>query len=94
MFSLFNQYENPVAVTIQLLKRLHVKVSSYAIVKAILNHPDYPSILSISDALHTWHVENVAVSITPEKLTELPLPFITFIKRMAALLIAECLQHW
>jgi ABC-type bacteriocin/lantibiotic exporter with double-glycine peptidase domain len=80
MFSLFNQYENPVAVTIQLLKRLHVKVTSYAIVKAILNHPDYPSILSISDALNTWHVDNAAINIEPEKLTELPLPFVAFTK--------------
>jgi len=80
MFSLFNQYENPVAVTIQLLEKLHVKVTNYAIREAILNHPDYTSILSISDALNTWHVDNAAISIEPEKLIELPLPFIAFIK--------------
>jgi len=94
MLQFLNPYEQIVAVTILLLKIINVRVTHNAVNGATLNYPDYTSILSISDALHTWHVENVAVSIIPEKLTEPPLPFITFIKRMADLLIAECLQYW
>ncbi len=80
MFALFNQYENPVTVTIQLLKQLKVKVTDYTVNETVLNHPDYPSILSISDALNSWHVENAAIKIEADKLTELPLPFIAFTK--------------
>jgi uncharacterized membrane protein len=80
MSALFNQYEQPVNVTIQLLKQLKVKVTDNTVNETVLNHPDYPSILSISDALNSWHVENAAIRIEPEKLQELPLPFIAYTK--------------
>jgi len=88
MFSLFNQYENPVAVTIQLLKKLHVKITRATIAESIVSHPDYPSILSISDALNSWHVDNAVIGIEPEKLKELPLPFIAFIKTNGGAFVA------
>ena len=55
MLALFNQYKNPVSATIQLLKQLHIKVTSTTVNETILNHPDYPGILSINDALNSWH---------------------------------------
>jgi ABC-type bacteriocin/lantibiotic exporter with double-glycine peptidase domain len=78
MFALFNQYENPVTVTLQLLKQLKVKVTDYTVNETILNHPDYPSLLSISDALDSFHIKNAAIRIDPQKVHELPLPFIAF----------------
>jgi uncharacterized membrane protein len=78
MLAIFNQHENPVTVTIQLLKQLKVKVTDYTVNEAILNHPDYPSILCISDALNSWHVENTVIRTENVKLSELPLPLIAF----------------
>ncbi len=80
MFALFNQYEQPVTITIRLLKQLNIKVTDTTVNEIILNHPDYPSILSISDALSAWHLKNVTIKIEPDKLAELPVPFIAFIK--------------
>jgi uncharacterized membrane protein len=81
MLTIFNQYENPVTVTIQLLKQLKVKVTDYTVNETILNHPDYASILSISDALNSFHVGNRVIKIEADKLTELPSPFIAFTKK-------------
>src|SRR5436305_10093607 len=89
MLPIFNQYENPVTVTIQLLKQLKAKVTDDTVNETILNHPDYPSILSISDALNSWHVENVAIKIDSEKLNELSQPFVAFTKGGSFVLITE-----
>ncbi|MFT4153343.1 vitamin K epoxide reductase family protein, partial [Parafilimonas sp.] len=92
MFAIFNQYEPPVTVTIQLLSQLQVKVTAATVNETILNHPDYPSLLSISDALNTWHVENAAVSIENDKLGGLPLPFIAFIKSNPAFVLITAVK--
>lgn len=80
MFSLTPQYENPVQATAALLKELKVKVNASAVNEALQNHPDYPSMLSISDGLKTWKIENMAVKVEKEKLDELPFPFIAHTK--------------
>ncbi len=59
----------------QLLRILKVKVSNTGI-KKIKEHPDYPSMLSLSDMLSEWKVENAAFKISPDKIGALPTPFI------------------
>lgn len=76
MFSLLGKYENPVNATIALLHSLGVKVTNTTINERLINHPDYPSLLSVSDALNRWQVENMAVKVEKEKIEELPLPFL------------------
>jgi len=49
IFLLTKQFEHTVNVTIQLLNELKVKVTSSSVNEAILSHPNYPSLLSISD---------------------------------------------
>lgn len=44
--------------------------------RKLLHHPDYPSLLSLSDALNTWKVNNAAARIPKENIAQLPLPFI------------------
>lgn len=77
MFSLPEKYESPVRATVALLRTLRVKVTDTTVNETLLNHPDYPSLLSISDALKRWKIENMAVKVEKEKLDELPLPFIS-----------------
>lgn len=76
MLIIFNQHENPVTITIQLLKQLNVKGTNTTVNETILNHPDYPGLLCISDALKNWNAENVAKRIEADKLTVLPAPII------------------
>ncbi|WKB81842.1 vitamin K epoxide reductase family protein [Cellulophaga lytica] len=67
---------NYLDTTKKLLKLLSVKHTNTYIKDAILSHPDYPSLLSISDTLTKYSVENLAVKIDSEKLKEIPLPCI------------------
>lgn len=64
---------------IQLLQQLQVKVTAGTIDSTLKNHPDYPSILSISDALKQWKVDSYTIKVNKEKLHELPTPFIAHV---------------
>lgn len=55
---------------------LRVKVSATTFRKEIEEHPDYPSLLSISDVLNNYGIENLAVKTDANKLAEMPLPCI------------------
>jgi len=58
------------------LRELKLPVSKTFIKQQLLSHPDYPSLLSITDTLHDLGVENTALQIEKEQLPEMPLPFI------------------
>lgn len=72
--------DNLLRVTAQLLESLRVKVSNTTLKETLLSHPDYPSLLSISDSLKRWQVDSMALKVTPDKLEELPAPFVAFVK--------------
>ena len=63
-----------------LLKLLDIKISETTIRTEIEEHPDYPSLLSISDMLNRYKVDNVAIRIRPDQIMNLPTPFITQIR--------------
>lgn len=81
LFGILNGlYENQVMVVAALLKQLKVKVNLHTINDTLQAHPDYPSFLSVSDALKKWKVENLTIQTTAKKLQEIPTPFITTYK--------------
>ena len=60
-----------------LLRQLRVSVTSQTIRQTLWQHPDFPSLLSISDALDDWQVDNAAIQLGHvEQLRELPTPFV------------------
>jgi len=67
---------NAEIVIAHLLKRLDVKVSDSSIKRELSRHPDFPSLLSLSDVLFEWNVNNAAYQIPVENLPELKCPFI------------------
>jgi len=71
-------------VTAKLFSLLDVKITYTTLEKDLYNHPDYPSLLSISDMLARHKVENVSLRIPPDKLTEIPTPFVAPIKSETA----------
>jgi uncharacterized membrane protein len=81
--TLFNNKENCVVTTGKLLSELNIKVTTTTLVNDLYNHPDYPSLLSISDVLTLHGVENISIKSTVNKLAELPLPCIALIKNDA-----------
>ncbi|MDO3627472.1 vitamin K epoxide reductase family protein [Mucilaginibacter sp. BT774] len=59
---------------------LQVKITQTTLTNELETHPDYPSLLSISDVLNNYGIENVAIQLDPSRLAEAPTPFITTIK--------------
>lgn len=58
------------------LHQLKISVSNKYIKEKLLSHPDYPSILSITDILDDLGIENAAIVVDKEKLHEIPVPFL------------------
>ena len=72
--------QNASEVTLQLIKQLKVPVTTTSVIEQVESHPDYPSLLSISDSLKKWKVDNIALEIEADKLDELPVPFLAHTK--------------
>lgn len=78
MFSLFSSKVNAVEVPLMLLKSIGVSVSSNSGRKTLEDHPDFPSLMAISDSFNEWQVSNAAYHILKEEFSveELRFPFI------------------
>jgi uncharacterized membrane protein len=67
--------KNVFATVSNLIRCLNVKVSDSSL-KHVEDHPDYPSLSSISDTLADWGIENLAINSSIEQLKEIPYPAI------------------
>lgn len=72
----FKKYDNADASVIKILKALSIPVDSDKIIAELDKHPDYPSLLAISDVLNNFQIENNAYRITVEQLPLVSCPFI------------------
>lgn len=68
--------EPKINAVIALLRLLKIKVNKYSVVDTLKSHPDWPSLLSISDALKKWHVPNAAARATIDEIDQIPTPFL------------------
>ena len=78
--SFFPPVENCIAATRLLLKTLKVNVTKRSFNAKLIEHPSYPSLLSVSDALQEWSLETLAVKFDKDRINELPTPFVAQIK--------------
>lgn len=62
------------------LELVDVKLSYTTLQQEVEDHPDYPSLLSISDVFSKYKVDNITASFDPADLVKIPPPFITQIK--------------
>lgn len=72
--------ENAYLAVHALVEQLKVKLTQASIVEIKL-HPAYPSLLSISDSLTDWQIENLAINSTIEQLNEIPYPAIAHLHK-------------
>lgn len=69
--------QNCEEITLCLCKVLKLTVSKTSLVSALLEHPDYPSMLAIKDAMDSYGVDNISLRITKtDDLQKYPQPFI------------------
>lgn len=63
-------------IVIRFIKSLNVKITGNTIQKNLQSHPDYPSLLSVSETLSKFNIETLAVNIAVDQFIYLPQPFI------------------
>jgi uncharacterized membrane protein/protein-disulfide isomerase len=69
-------------ITLELIKQLDLPVTTQTIIDELEIHPDYPSLLSISDVLGQFGITNCAFNnIAMNQLSDIPLPFIAHTNR-------------
>jgi protein-disulfide isomerase/predicted double-glycine peptidase/uncharacterized membrane protein len=75
MLSLKKQHNTDTIVK-KLLQYLTININSETISEELEKHPDYPSLLAISDVLNNFNIDNSAYSIEFSSLKDVPCPFI------------------
>ena len=73
---MFRQYEPNVKAVIAFLDLIRVKVNPSTVNQSMHNHPDYPSMLCITDVLNSWDIPCAAGKIAKQDIELLPLPFL------------------
>ena len=69
--------DNATTALQELVRALGARVTQHTIQETLLSHPDFPNLLSLSEVLNRWNIDNTALQLnTDEQLRELPLPFI------------------
>lgn len=77
---LFSPLSNCEKITAEFCKLLRVPITEKKIRQDLEQHPDYPSLLSISDILNEYGVENLSISIAAKDIVKLQAPLIAQIK--------------
>jgi len=77
---IFYPLSNCSSVTLAICQELGVLFTRTGIKKEIEEHPNYPSLLSISDILNSYGIQNVSIKINKDKFSTLSFPVIVQIK--------------
>lgn len=82
--TLFSPKDNITDVALQYARILALPVSKASLMKAIEEHPDYPSILAIHDVFTGLGAESIAVRVGIERFEEIGQPFIVRMRSSAS----------
>ncbi|TDB57955.1 vitamin K epoxide reductase family protein [Arundinibacter roseus] len=74
-----NAEKNALDATKALLDFSKVRATKLGLKEALEQHPDFPSMNSLSDVLNNWQIPNLAARLTPDRLHEIPLPALTYL---------------
>lgn len=62
----------------KILKHYNIRYTSF-FVQSLKAHPKYPSLLSLSDILNEYQIENVCLKVDKNKISSIPVPFIAHV---------------
>ena len=68
--------DNALGILIKFTELLNIPVNSQRVTDELLIHPDYPSLLAISDVLKALRVDNVVFHFGDDDLLSILCPFI------------------
>lgn len=72
-------YAPEIKAVIRFTELLKVKVTRSTISETLQSHPDWPSLLCISDSLNLWKVPNAGAKMNKEDIDQLPVPFLAYL---------------
>lgn len=70
----FSKTGNVIETTYAFLQALNVKTNYNYLKERLIEHPDYPSLLAISEVFEDYKIENYAAQLSPNDLLEVPMP--------------------
>jgi len=73
-------FKNACTALVNLIEILNLNISNSTL-SQIEQHPDYPSLSSMSETLTDWKIENLAVKSSIEQLKEIPYPSIAHLDK-------------
>jgi uncharacterized membrane protein/thiol-disulfide isomerase/thioredoxin len=76
----FQHFEPTVEVVIKYLDLLSIDVTKSSVDETLQNHPDWPTMLAISDSFKSWNIPNAALKISNEEFDSLEPPFLAYLK--------------
>lgn len=68
-------------VILDYLQHLNISVSNTYFRKSVASHPEYPSILSLSDTLERLEIKHAVAKVQEEDLENIPFPFVLHLRR-------------
>jgi uncharacterized membrane protein/glutaredoxin len=68
--------DNLTVVLAKFARELNIRIDTRNVYDELLIHPDYPSLLAVSDVLQNFNIENGAYHVNKDELTTVPFPFI------------------
>lgn len=74
--------KNCILAVIKLIKVLNIPVSKTTIKNELIGHPDYPSLLSVSDKLAEWNIENIAMKIDKSQISKMRFPLLVQVNQL------------
>lgn len=76
----FTERENLLGIAWAYLRGASARLTLTTLREALEQHPDYPSLLSLGDALDRFQIENAALQIDAEQLALLQVPYIAHLR--------------
>jgi thiol-disulfide isomerase/thioredoxin/uncharacterized membrane protein len=80
MFLTPTQMNNCFQTSKNILELLEVRFTGNYLKEEILSHPQFPSLLTISDVLEKYHISTLPLKIGKEKLNQIPTPCIVQVR--------------
>ncbi|MFO7825473.1 MAG: VKOR family protein, partial [Cyclobacterium sp.] len=64
----------------KILELLKIRFTKNYLKEEILSHPQFPSLLTLSDVLEKYHISTLPLKVGKEKLDQIPMPCIVQVK--------------
>jgi uncharacterized membrane protein len=81
--------QNNINVVYGLLQELRIPVSLNGVSEELEKHPEYGTLLAISETLDHWQVPNASYKLEYEELADAPVPFIAYCAKNEFLLVTK-----